>query len=122
MVVRFLGVFLPFFDLPSTTLMLGERDGSVHLAGNWAGTSYDENDPEACLDPQFVVDALVDSRPINGRDERCFSSRHYGGAHFLFADGSLKFLSKKCSTTILRRLASRADGVSISESDFSPQK
>ena len=109
-------------DGTATTLMLGERDGSIHLAGNLYGTSYDENDPKACLDPQFVVDALVDSRPINGPDERCFSSRHSGGAHFLFADGSVKFLSEKCSTTILRRLANRADGVPISESDFSPQK
>lgn len=102
----------------STTLMLGERDGSIHLAGNWAGTSYDENDPDACLDPQFVVDALVDSRPINGRDERCFSSRHPGGAHFLMADGAVKFLSEKCSTTILRRLANRADGVEVLQTDI----
>ena len=105
-------------DGTSTTLMLGERDGLIHLAGNWAGTSYDENDPEACLDPQFVVDALVDSRPINGRDERCFSSRHSGGAHFLFADGTVKFLNEMCSTTILRRLANRADGEPTSDADI----
>lgn len=105
-------------DGTSTTLMLGERDGSIHLAGNWAGTSYDENDPDACLDPQFVVDALVDSRPINGRDERCFSSRHGGGAHFLFADGAVKFISEKCSTTILRRLANRSDGIKVLETDI----
>ncbi len=105
-------------DGTSTTLMLGERDGSIHLAGNWAGTSYDENDPEACLDPQFVVDALVDSRPINGRDERCFSSRHPGGAHFLMADGAVKFISEKCSTTILRRLANRSDGTQVSDADI----
>ena len=108
-------------DVPdglSMTLMLGERDGSIHLAGNWAGTSYDENDPEACLDPQFVVDALVDSRPINGRDERCFSSRHSGGAHFLFADGAVKFINEKCSTTILRRLANRADGIEVNDVDL----
>ena len=105
-------------DGTSTTLMLGERDGSIHLAGNWAGTSYDENDPDACLDPQFVVDALVDSRPINGRDERCFSSRHPGGAHFLMADGAVKFVNEKCSTTILRRLANRADGMKVNEADI----
>lgn len=105
-------------DGTSTTLMLGERDGSIHLAGNWAGTSYDENDPEACLDPQFVVDALVDARPINGRDERCFSSRHGGGAQFLFADGAVKFISEKCSTTILRRLANRADGIQVNDAEI----
>ncbi len=108
-------------DVPdglSATLMLGERDGSIHLAGNWAGTSYDENDPDACLDPQFVVDALVGSRPINGRDERCFSSRHPGGAHFLMADGVVKFISEKCSTTILRRLANRSDGTTVSEAEI----
>ena len=105
-------------DGTSTTLMLGERDGSIHLAGNWAGTSYDENDPEACLDPQFVVDALVDSRPINGRDERCFSSRHPGGAHFLFADGAVKFINEKCSTTILRRLANRSDGIKVNDTEI----
>ena len=105
-------------DGTATTLMLGERDGSIHLAGNWAGTSYDEDDPDACLDPQFVVDAFVDSRPINGRDERCFSSRHPGGAHFLMADGAVKFISEKCSTTILRRLANRSDGIQISDADI----
>ena len=102
----------------SETLMLGERDGSIHLAGNWAGTSYDENDPETCLDPQFVVDALVDSRPINGRDERCFSSRHPNGAHFLMADGAVKFLNENCSTTILRRLANRSDGIKLNDADI----
>ena len=114
--------------------LISRGSTTLYFDGNWAtslrsrrcyyktSTSYDENDPEACLDPQFVVDALVDSRPINGRDERCFSSRHSGGAHFLFADGSVKVLSEKCSTTVLRRLASRADGVPISESDFSSQK
>lgn len=110
-----------YADVPdghSTTLMLGERDGSIHLAANWAGTSYDENDPEACLDPQFVVDALVDSRPINGRDERCFSSRHGGGAHFLFTGGVVKFINEKCSTTILRRLANRSDGIEVSDNEI----
>lgn len=109
-------------DVPdglSTVLMLGERDGSIHLAGNWAGTSYDENDPDACLDPQFVVDALVDSRPINGRDERCFSSRHPCGAHFLMADGVVKFINEKCSTTILRRLANRSDGAPVTDEEIS---
>ncbi len=101
--------------------MLGERDGSIHLAGNWAGTSYDENDPEACLDPQFVVDALVESWLINGRDERFFSSRHPGGAHFLMADGAVKFISEKCSTTILRRLANISDGTPVSDADI-PKK
>lgn len=105
-------------DGTANTLMLGERDGSIHLAGNWAGTSYDENDPDACLDPQFVVDALVDSRPINGLDERCFSSRHGGGAHFLMADGAVKFVNEKCSTTILRRLANRADRIQVGDTDL----
>ena len=78
---------------------------------------YDENDPDACLDLQFVVDALVDSRQFNGRDESCFSSRHPGGAHFLFADGTVKFLSEKCSTTIMRRLANRDDGATVEAAD-----
>jgi uncharacterized protein DUF1559 len=79
-------------------------------------------DPNSCLDPQFVVDAFVNPRPINGRDERCFSSRLAGGAHFAMADGAVKFINEECSTTILRRLANRADGEPIADKDIETVK
>jgi len=47
-----------------------------------------------------------------------FSSRHPGGANFLFGDGSVRFLKNSINPRILRRLAARADGDMISADQF----
>ncbi len=56
----------------------------------------------------------VDSDPlyrINGRAVQAFSSRHPGGAHFLFADGSVHFLQESIDGQTLEHLACRNDGL-----------
>ena len=40
-------------------------------------------------------------------------SQHEGGAHFTFADGSVHFLSENINLTLLRRLATMADGNAV---------
>ena len=42
-----------------------------------------------------------------------FVSAHPGGANFLFADGSVQFLSDATTLTVLQRLASKDDGVVV---------
>ena len=48
----------------------------------------------------------TDTDPDGGLDD--FSSRHPGGANFLFADGSVRFLK-----SILRDQGTRSDGTTI---------
>ncbi|MBW3540612.1 MAG: DUF1559 domain-containing protein [Planctomycetes bacterium] len=103
------------------TFLIGERDGTRRLGSNWAGTSYVADAPTppfpplprggqgGCRDPFFVSDATPAGRPINGRDPRSFGSLHEGGAFFLMADGSGRFLSEAIDTQARLRLANRHD-------------
>ncbi len=48
--------------------------------------------------------------PIGSLDVGGFSSCHTGGAQFVFADGSVRFLSHSINQDLLRQLGNRADG------------
>ncbi len=43
-----------------------------------------------------------------------FGSRHSGGATFCMADGSSHFVSRNTDLLVLKRLANRHDGFSVS--------
>jgi prepilin-type N-terminal cleavage/methylation domain-containing protein/prepilin-type processing-associated H-X9-DG protein len=47
-----------------------------------------------------------------------FSSYHPGGANFVFADGSVRFLKNSMSLPIYQRLGHRADGVALDEASY----
>jgi prepilin-type N-terminal cleavage/methylation domain-containing protein/prepilin-type processing-associated H-X9-DG protein len=91
------------------TLLVGERDRANHVGGNWAGTSYDVNDPAGCKDPHFVAGFCNERRPINGKDPFSFGSLHDGGAHFAMADGSVQFISESIDAKVYRQFANRKD-------------
>lgn len=50
---------------------------------------------------------------INGPAPQAFSSQHKDGAHFLFCDGTVRFVREGVSTSIVKFLAGRDDGVTV---------
>ncbi len=61
----------------------------------------------------LVKDGEIPASYVGG-----FSSRHPGGANFLFGDGSVRIISQKIRTSVYRSLGNRADGNLISDDDF----
>jgi prepilin-type processing-associated H-X9-DG protein len=119
-----------FADIPdgtSTTLMIGERPaGPKGIYGGW----YAEWGSSVCQLAQILPAGSNDWIPFEGRgcrlsvralrpgefDNACdvnhFWSLHLGGAHFAFADGSVRFLTYARSE-VLPALATRAGGESV---------
>jgi prepilin-type processing-associated H-X9-DG protein len=50
-----------------------------------------------------------------------FRSSHPGGCHFVFCDGSVRFINESISPAVYKALGSRAGGELVSEMDFSEQ-
>jgi prepilin-type N-terminal cleavage/methylation domain-containing protein/prepilin-type processing-associated H-X9-DG protein len=104
-------------DGTSQTVMLGERPPSPEPAldwGWWGWTAYDSS--LAAEDHRALAYATCPKPAVYGPGslkERCdthhYWSVHSGGGHFLFADGSVRFLPYSASS-LLPRLASRAGG------------
>jgi prepilin-type processing-associated H-X9-DG protein len=123
------GVFHPNYpvrfgditDGTSNTVMIGERPpGPKGYEGGWyaswgftvcpvtqilAGT----RNPPSDIGCPFSTGALRPGQPDNPCDRNHFWSLHPGGAHFAFADGSVRFLSYTNSET-LPALATRDGG------------
>ncbi|MFQ5730910.1 MAG: DUF1559 domain-containing protein [Planctomycetaceae bacterium] len=51
-------------------------------------------------------------------DKRRFGSPHSGGAHFVFCDGRVKFISENVNPRVHRALGNRRDGIVIDGSSF----
>ena len=89
-------------DGMSNTIAAGERswDGLIHgsigngsvgrIGSIWFGNLRgNRHDVISWCDPLLVTD-----QRINGDHPNAFSSLHFGGCHFLFADGSVHFLNE----------------------------
>lgn len=59
---------------------------------------------------------VADLTPATGWDDNSanFGSDHVGGAHFVFADGSVHFLSENMNFTVYQQLSDKADGNVVS--------
>jgi prepilin-type N-terminal cleavage/methylation domain-containing protein/prepilin-type processing-associated H-X9-DG protein len=104
-------------DGTSNTLAIGEcsldPSGQTYVGAIWAGMRGTENGNTI-----YISDAMwgIDAESlycINGQAVQAFSSRHPGGTHFVFADGSVHFLRTSIDGQTLMALAGRNDGLPI---------
>jgi prepilin-type processing-associated H-X9-DG protein len=114
-------------DGTSNTIMLGEIrpmcGDHFYLGGGWAGfnsnwvaTTGPINWGTCPDDPLSSIDGS--SRCYDIRDwgmSMAFKSRHEGGAHFLLADGSVRFISENIDYRNYQRLGDRRDGEVVGE-------
>ena len=82
----------------SSTIFIGERD-EVCRAGVWAGVrNYNGNGTVGNAASLGIVDVKINEPGLDANNDPLshagFSSKHSGGAHYLFGDGSVKFLSE----------------------------
>jgi prepilin-type processing-associated H-X9-DG protein len=62
--------------------------------------------------PLSINDPLYDAWEI------CYSSRHSGGANFVMADGSVRFISDNIALATFKALGTRAGGEPIAAGDY----
>lgn len=102
-------------DGTSKTLAVGERCmrnyAAVWAGGNsWKGCGFADN--QMVLGTAFYPindDPLDQNLDCDGRGSANFSSYHHGGVNFLFAGGSVRFLSQQLRMDIFQKLAQRDD-------------
>jgi prepilin-type processing-associated H-X9-DG protein len=112
-------------DGSSSTFAIGER-GSLLTRAAWAGAvdrgvcTISPNSPsqsDAVEAGAVQVLAHADDLALNSpaSDPDNFFSAHAGGAHFLMADGSVRFIRQTIDMLVYRSLASRNGGEVISQ-------
>jgi len=113
-------------DGTSTTLMIGERcrvkDGDH---GWWTGPGLADACPVGWTDVVLPSDDplhLAGLRDPDGSFADAFhwSSYHVGGANFVFADGSVHYISYNLDHETLKHLSTRAGHEEVTESEFLP--
>src|SRR5262249_32308786 len=118
-------------DGTSQTFAVGERSQNLSRA-TWAGAVTNASVPIVELQGQRGLDpegggALVLSHTGEGHGPNAPSgsthadqywSRHPGGANFLFADGSVRFIKEQVGFNIFRALATRRGGEAISADSY----
>jgi len=79
-----------------------------------SGTTNRGNNCRRCYNTTTVIKGITKTyRFAESGDERCntpIQSAHPGGAHLLFADGSVRFLMDSIDVATFKNLADRDDG------------
>jgi prepilin-type N-terminal cleavage/methylation domain-containing protein/prepilin-type processing-associated H-X9-DG protein len=111
-------------DGTSNTVMVGERPPIPEIpCGLWAYAELDSamglpNTKQWCTNKDQFGNACPGGKqwfrpgsvPVNWCDGNHFWSKHDGGGNWLFADGSVHFLSYNIGTTVQAALATKAGG------------
>jgi prepilin-type N-terminal cleavage/methylation domain-containing protein/prepilin-type processing-associated H-X9-DG protein len=98
----------------SKTLMLGELLDYNQEENAWGGQAWVRGVSSSWTAPNAIPAARSIRTTINGprptSPQTSFSSRHSGGTHFAFGDGSVSFLSENIDFALYQALASRDGG------------
>jgi prepilin-type processing-associated H-X9-DG protein len=121
-------------DLGTGRGLLWRSGSSVQVAAITDGTSHTfmigEGLPEHCTwniwswgngsTASTSPPLNFDARKLRQSWQHCigFRSRHPGGAHFMFADGHVKFISDSIDRKTYLALSTRAAGDTIADGDF----
>jgi prepilin-type N-terminal cleavage/methylation domain-containing protein/prepilin-type processing-associated H-X9-DG protein len=103
-------------DGTSNTALIGEclyDEVTGKKAAIWAGMTGVQDNLIIISDVMWGLDDSTSQ--INGSAIQAFSSRHPGGAHFVFGDGSVRFISQNANPSVVRWMAGRNDGMVASE-------
>lgn len=115
-------------DGTSNTLMIGEREAKSNSArrdGIWVGTNGSKANYFDSIGHGYAIAPTGSSNSGNrartrinydgGSSNIAYSSFHKGGAQFVLADGSVRFLSENLNTGTFRWLGQRDDGRVLGE-------
>ena len=94
-------------DGTSNTFMLGED-----LPGEtqWCSWPYANNTTGTCAIPPNLMHASAGNILWSWENNESFRSRHPGGLHFAFADGSVRFIREDIELAVYRALATIQGG------------
>jgi prepilin-type N-terminal cleavage/methylation domain-containing protein/prepilin-type processing-associated H-X9-DG protein len=100
-------------DGSSNTILLGEKIALANDLGWMSGTRATLRNTEAFTLPKrtrrgVMIEEEVDKKTVGG-----FGSFHSAGANFVFADGSVRFLSEGIDIELFQNLGNRNDGAMI---------
>ena len=107
-------------DGTSMTMLAGERTtveldedgdgvGDEMFYGTWSGAL-----PEVEEEPARII-GHAEHPPNMGLHAEDFGSHHEGGAHFLMADGQVRFISESLDKNIFQAIATRAGKETVGE-------
>ena len=106
----------------SQTIMLGEMSDTKETLGWVSGTRSTLRNTSGLNDVKVFDrnggfdDAALE--PTNSLQVGGFGSFHTGGAQFVLADGSTRFLSQSIDRGLYKKLGNRADGELLGSSDY----
>ena len=94
-------------DGTSNTIAVGEKAGSVWTGGSWLGYNHGTqtrcgtdfaNGPDWYL--CYALYPISNKLPVPSQASNRFGSEHDGGAQFVLADGSVRFISENVNHTL----------------------